>query len=277
MLECGFKITRERQGSHYEMKREHSHDYYEFYYLMSGSRKFFLNNTIYHIFPGDLIVIPKGEIHRTSFFSTPLEESLENERVVFCFTDSYISSFIHELGNEFETCFLSRLVTIPANRREYLEGLFDKLLVESHGVDHFSQKLCHIYCEEILLFIIRCQKYSKSQETTLPIADKEMEEAAYFISSHLNENISLTLMAERCCMSNSYFSKRFKHVTGFGFKEYQNAVRIRHACDLLLTTDLSVTQISEKCGFTDSNYFGDAFRKAKKMSPREYRKANLVK
>ena len=83
-------------------------------------------------------------------------------------------------------------------------------------------------------------------------------------------------MARLSCMSDSYFSRRFKTVTGFGFKEYLNAVRIRHACDLLLSTDKSITQIASDCGYMDSNYFGDAFHKIKHVSPSQYRKTNLL-
>lgn len=62
------------------------------------------------------------------------------------------------------------------------------------------------------------------------------------------ELLTLLVMAERSCMSDSYFPRRFKQVTGFGFKEYLNMVRIRHACEQLVSTDLSITRISEACG-----------------------------
>ncbi len=41
---------------------------------------------------------------------------------------------------------------------------------------------------------------------------------------------------------------------------------------MLLNTNQSITEIAEKCGFNDSNYFGDAFRKVKGVSPNKYRK-----
>ena len=79
-----------------------------------------------------------------------------------------------------------------------------------------------------------------------------------------------------CIRDRSYFSRKFKLCTGFGYKEYLITVRIIEACRLLLNTDMSITQIAENCGFDDSNYFGDCFKKIKGMSPREYRKANGV-
>ena len=50
------------------------------------------------------------------------------------------------------------------------------------------------------------------------------------------------------------------------------SIRIKNACRLLLETKLSITDIAFECGFNDSNYFGDAFRHMKGVSPNKYRK-----
>ena len=57
-----------------------------------------------------------------------------------------------------------------------------------------------------------------------------------------------------------------------GFKEYISDVRIKNACEMLLNSSKSVTDIAFDCGFYDSNYFGDAFKSIKGMSPNKYRK-----
>ena len=79
-------------------------------------------------------------------------------------------------------------------------------------------------------------------------------------------------MSDKFHISRSYLSKKFKAVTGFGFKEYIVNVRIKNACRLLLETNKSITDIAFECGFNDSNYFGDAFRHVKGVSPNKYRK-----
>ena len=56
-------------------------------------------------------------------------------------------------------------------------------------------------------------------------------------------------------LSPTYFSKKFKLITGMGFKEYLNYVRLKHAQTALLTTDSSITDIALEYGFNDSNYF----------------------
>ncbi|MCM1184865.1 MAG: AraC family transcriptional regulator [Roseburia sp.] len=283
-------ISRVRHESYFEMKKEHYHTYYEFYYLLSGSRKFFLNNKIYHVNSGDLVVIPKGEIHRTSFVSEGV-----HERIALCFSDEAVSALKNEIGEAaFRECFRDYRISIPANRREYLEGLFDRLLAEAYlrdkeDDDGLSEALCRRYCEEIILFVIRCQRHAMSERAgggehtdisgrqgRMEQPDTEMESAALYMSRHYYENITLKKMADFCCMSESHFSKRFRQQTGFGFKEYLNEVRMRNACELLANTCKSVTEIASLCGFMDSNYFGDAFKKKKGMSPRQYRKINSL-
>lgn len=287
----GIKISKVRHESLFEMKQEHYHSYVEFYYLLSGNRKFFLNNKVYHIQSGDLMAIPKGEIHRTTYYSEGV-----HERIALCITDAAIDRLLQDIEKDiFQECFIKRKLTIPLNRRGYLEELFEKLLMECHMWesdvgDDLSAALCQRYCDEILLFIIRCQRYEKNathkktifdterienslQESTI---STEMENVALYMSNHFRETITLKKMAARSCMSESYFSKRFKQETGFGFKEYLNEIRIRNACTLLLTTHKSITEIASECGFMDSNYFGDAFKKKKNVSPRQYRTINNI-
>lgn len=273
-----FKISRVKKEASFERQKEHYHSFYEFYYLVSGERKIFLNGKNYKVKSGDMMLIPKREIHRTTFYG----EGSEHERIAMSFDDEAAKRIIDSIGIQtFEQCFMERHLTIPEEDRGYLEGLFEKILIEYENVDEFSKLLCQMYGEEIVLFIIRCQRKhhrnnvndnNDEQVESISIEDLEMEKAAQYMNEHFMEPLTLPMMAEKYCMSDSYFSRRFKQVTGFGFKEYLNMVRIRYACELLILTDMSVTEISEACGYMDSNYFGDAFCKRIKMSPRQYRK-----
>ena len=56
-----------------------------------------------------------------------------------------------------------------------------------------------------------------------------------------------------------------------GMKEYLSYVRLEHASQELRSTDHSVTEVAINCGFSDSNYFKDAFKKMYGISPRAYR------
>lgn len=267
-----FDITQVKGKAYAEMKDAHYHPYYEFYYLLSGTRKVFINDTIYSVKKGDLIVIPKGELHRTTYIGGET-----HERIVMDFNDDFIEPLISKIGyDSFDKCFDNRQLSIPPNRREYVEELFGKIIREHNGVDSYSSTILSLYVYELIMFVLRCHENSDHPCAVAEIGDDIISDAARYISSNFTHDLSLTQLADKYSMSPSYFSRKFKLCTGFGYKEYLITIRIIEACKLLLNTDLTITEIAEKCGFDDSNYFGDSFKKAKGISPREYRKANGV-
>ena len=58
----------------------------------------------------------------------------------------------------------------------------------------------------------------------------------------------------------------------FNFSNYLMQVRLGAAERLLVTTTMNISEISSACGFSGSNYFGDAFARFYGMAPSEYRK-----
>jgi AraC-like DNA-binding protein len=72
--------------------------------------------------------------------------------------------------------------------------------------------------------------------------------------------------------SHSYVSHTFKSSTGCNFREYINLLRIEEAKKLLVNTSFSITEISMKTGFSNSNYFSLVFQRMNGISPKEYRK-----
>ncbi len=61
------------------------------------------------------------------------------------------------------------------------------------------------------------------------------------------------------------------------FSQYLSDARIRHAVRLLKGTELSVSEISAKCGFTNPNYMGDVFRSAVGVSPDRIQEALTIR
>ena len=82
------------------------------------------------------------------------------------------------------------------------------------------------------------------------------------------------VLAAAVNLERTYFSRRFKQLTGFGFQEYLLKTRVLAAQRLLLETALPVGEIAERCGFASGNYFGDVFCRYQGVSPTEYRRQN---
>lgn len=260
-----YKIKRDKSSG---SQPTHTHPYYEIFYLINGDCTFFIDHNIYKLNRGDLIVVPQGELHKSSF-----PQHGCSERYVLCFKESNLKWLNDIVGPDFVKESLSTgVISIPDKRRDYVESLMNKMIFENEGQDILSPAFIRTGLIELVLFIIRCRRYEENVIKELDVDNQLVQQIATYIYENYDKKLSLEDMSDKFHISRSYLSKKFKAVTGFGFKEYIVNVRIKNACRLLLETNKSITDIAFECGFNDSNYFGDAFRHVKGVSPNKYRK-----
>ncbi len=93
-----------------------------------------------------------------------------------------------------------------------------------------------------------------------------------YIADHLNEDITLPMLAEKFHFSPQYLSKRFKEMYNVTVMNYVTQSRMEKAGTLLKHTELPVLEIAAAVGYEDDNYFGKVFRKHYGASPTQYRK-----
>lgn len=260
-------VERKRRTVDFQMATEHYHHFYELFYLAAGRCRVFIDHSLYHLEAGDMVLIAPMTIHHTRYGIAK-----ESERIALSFHEKYLVQMEKEYGGRIrEEMFCGGKLSIDPGRRIYLENLFQKIQVEQETRDGFSNLLQKGYLNELFAFLARCGRESIQVEPT-DVAEAEIQEAARYIYHHFAELLALNEVAERVHMTPTYFSRKFKRVTGIGYKEYLNHVRLKEAARLLLETELSVTEIALACGFSDGNYFGDLFKKEKGISPRMYRK-----
>ena len=85
-------------------------------------------------------------------------------------------------------------------------------------------------------------------------------------------------MAKLHSVSSEHLSRTFKRETGFGFSEYLTLVRLQKAEYMLRNEPgRSVCEIAYACGFNDSNYFSDKFRRSYGHSPSKFKNRNTRK
>ncbi|SEK94502.1 two-component system, response regulator YesN [Paenibacillus sp. cl141a] len=99
-----------------------------------------------------------------------------------------------------------------------------------------------------------------------------MDRLLEYIQDHYADPITLTGVARQFHFNASYLSSYFASYNGEGFSEYLNKIRLEKAMELLLTTELTISEISASVGYSDQSYFTKVFKKQTGISPSQFRR-----
>lgn len=101
-----------------------------------------------------------------------------------------------------------------------------------------------------------------------------METAWKIINESFHMDLSLENVARQVFLSPAYFSELFKKETGMSFIDYKTHLRIENAKKLISSTNLNVSEIGSRVGYTDPKYFSKLFKKITGSSPNEFKGKN---
>ncbi|MGG1518186.1 AraC family transcriptional regulator [Paenibacillus oryzisoli] len=98
-----------------------------------------------------------------------------------------------------------------------------------------------------------------------------------YIEKHYEQDLYLEVIANEIGLSAKYVSRIFKESTGTNISDYISIVRIAKARDLLVNTDMKISDIADKIGIFSRTTFLRLFKKYEGISPNEYRSAHGIK
>lgn len=110
---------------------------------------------------------------------------------------------------------------------------------------------------------------------TNTLVNPNMARLLEYIQKHYADPITLTEVAKQFHFNASYLSSYFAAYNGEGFSEYLNKIRIKKAMELLMTTELTISEISANVGYSDQSYFTKVFKKQAGISPSQYRRQDM--
>ncbi|WP_347551388.1 response regulator transcription factor [Pseudalkalibacillus hwajinpoensis] len=99
-----------------------------------------------------------------------------------------------------------------------------------------------------------------------------MQRLLQYIEDHYAEPLSLSTLADYFHFNPSYLSSYFSTHHKLGFSDYVNQVRIAKAKHILASSSASVSQVSERVGYSEPSYFCKVFKRIEGLSPGRYRK-----
>ncbi|MBR1561207.1 MAG: helix-turn-helix transcriptional regulator [Clostridia bacterium] len=101
---------------------------------------------------------------------------------------------------------------------------------------------------------------------------EQLKPALEYIETHYGQQITLDALARLSGLSPKYFCRFFRTIVHRSPIDYVNYYRVECASHFLSTTDMTVAEIAQHCGYNDSSFFIKQFRKYKGTTPKQYKR-----
>ena len=253
----------------------HTHHYFEIQCVLEGRAEYATPAGIIPVHKNDLVFVPPDSSHSICVFDG----------------GTVISIGIRK--STFEKAFRDILSSdLPISRyfRSAMAGKQNNEIFFRDALDDFSLQL--------LLMMYRQQKVGTAeankindhlaQSFTYYIAEKSTDETMFGTAEYLQDkiwdirmymvenyrNVTLVSTAKHFHYSESYLSRLIRRQLGMSFSQLLQTIRLEKSCELLMNTDIKITELCERIGYDNESYYIQLFRKVYGITPLQYRKKN---
>ncbi len=261
----GNNIICHEVGKDDHFKIWHALEEHMFIYTYSDGGSIVCSEKIYPIKKGTLCFIGAGKYH----YTMPDSPETYDRSKLFVLPDKLkkILSLMSS-ENNFSNFSEGGLVysIIDDAEREAVEHIFDEL--EKHRDGEYFEDIVVSSCIKLMIMISQ-----NSTEKTANVAGA-LSRAIAYINSNIFRDITIDEICTAIHISKYHFCRRFRENTGMTVMTYILKTRIVLAKNLLLSEKISVSDVSNRCGFSSISYFCRVFKDETGMTPLEFRKEN---
>lgn len=237
----------------------HTHYFTEIFYVTSGKGIVYIEDKIYSIKTNDLIIINSNISH------TEKSPDKDNPLSYIVLAVEGIKFEINEIKNQ------EYLVSSFEKQKDTMNFILNSLINEIQGKDIYQTKYCQHLFELFIINVLRHNNSILAISNTQNVS-RECAIIKNYIDNHFKQDLSLDLLAETAHINKYYLAHTFKENYGYSPINYMLEKRIEEAKYLLITTDHSLSQLSQILGFSSLSYFSQSFKRIAKISPIEFRK-----
>lgn len=223
--------------------------------------------------PGDILLIPPGELH--SLYAPP-----EGERLILQLD---YAQFVGLAGMDSLLHILRPYRLLRASENPELTASLVSLLHEItnayRGEDPFREPAVYSLLLRFFVTLGRADVADAGKFPDLsPSKQQEYIETfmniCNYINEHCTQELDIDSLAQMAGFSKYHFARLFKQFTGISCREYLIGRRIACAERLLLSPDLSVTEVAMQSGFNSLSTFNRIFKERKACTPSSYKSLN---
>ena len=242
-----------------------AHSELELLYLLEGTVDIQVEQKHTHMNKDDILLINPDRRRSVSYAEKPLMMHLLIDYAM-----------VKNACQEQDVLFWCDSTGEDREKYDELRALLKKLILHHVQLENYEDSFAFLSDCYGILQLLTFQFMVKAADVQWNEEGDRFEERLFKINNYINTNydqaISIKDLSEKLFLSIGYLSRFFKKNYGMNFASYLTNVRLVHAADELLYTNISVTRVAYDCGFTSAAIFNKAFKKVYDVTPTECRK-----
>ncbi len=249
----------------------HWHESMEIIIVLEGSINLRIEDKLFILQENDLVLINSKEIHNTS------KTDGDNIILALQIRPEHLNLFYSQFYNMRFECNSVNCSIEEEEKFNRIRHYMGKLIWESNKKTQGYRFLVGNELNSLAYYLLNNFEYYIIEEKSKEITNSDIERLdriLIYINDHIGEKITLKDIAEKEHINFYYLSHFFKSKVGLNFQDYINIMRIEKAKNLLLNSNATITDISNGCGFSSTNYFNKVFKENSNTTPSQYRNNN---
>ena len=253
--------------------RLHQHEEIQISYIINGSGKLLVGDSIHPFSAGDIFVIGSNLPH---VFKSIAGNEDAHMLTVF-FTDSTFGAHFFQLPyfKDLKSFFINAIsgFKVMSNKKQLTQQIL--ALQSLQKLQRFTsflellEQLSKAATEPLSKFI-----YAKTLSSN---EGERLQEIFDFVFKNFQQPILLDDISKMAYMTPNAFCRFFKQRTNKTFFQFLIELRVEHACQLLNSKkDLNINMISDLSGFNSISNFNKKFKKIKGLTPTQYQKSLVL-
>ena len=253
----------------------HYHPQCELLLVQEGRLDLDVSDETYHLQAGDLVILGSSQLHRDRSFGAPLVYTVLQFDLQTFFDQSTIPYLQYFNETKVQLSAMNYIFRENEEARIVAADCIREIHSEAQRKESGYELAVNLLIKKLLLILIRNDKQGllAGQDRVERIRIKPVLD---FVEAKINDHIAVEDASRLANMSYYYFVKFFKKVMGQSFTEYVNFRKIKRAEQILLTRDVSISEVGEQIGMSNMAHFYKMFKRFNGCSPKEFQRKMLA-